>query len=1083
MVDLFEDIEKQTNMTIAYSESTIDVNRTVSVNISNKPVLEAMSEILKGTRTTCKIQGKQILVVPVSAKQQADQEEGKKVSGIVTDEKGEPLAGATVVEKGTTNGIITDVAGKFALNVQGKAVLQISYLGYITQDVTVGNQTSLQITLPEDTEVLEEVVVTALGIKRSEKALGYAVQTVKADAINTNKTGMTASALTGKVAGLTVSTTNEIMYSTTVTLRGENALIVIDGVPYENLGLDHIASEDIAEITVLKGATATALYGNRGGSGAILITTKRGSEDGLHISVSSANTFEAGFLNMPYAQTSYSSGRGGKYNPCSDKVWGDKLDIGREALQYNPQTYQWEMQALVSKGKNNLKNFMEAPWMTNDNVNITNKGKTGSFRNSLTYVHRQANWPNVKDDRFNYTIAGDMKLGKFTLDASGSFGKYDTPQEYGIGGWGMGYFHLLNSMYGTEYDIRDFKNYWVEGQEQIQQNWFGYDSPYGKSVYNNAYFIANEETSDFSEFTYTAQVNMAYEITPWLKASARTGADTYSRQKEARIAWSDTHDNTGHYALGTGRGWSINGQALLEFNKAFGNFNIDGFVGASVFYYDHSSLYAGTNGGLNVPGFYSLNNSVNPPLTSYNGFKEVGVYYYENQGGRFYNRRREDQSAFGKIGLSWKNAVFLDITGRNDWVSTLAASERSFFYPSFSGSIDLTRFLPKINWLNFWKIRGSWTQSKTPADVYTINQEYQFASNVWNNMSGFGYPESIRSATLLPNSTRTWEAGTAVWFLGSRLKLDITYYNKLHYNMQTSAPISTATAFRSALINSGEERVRKGIEITSSYDVIKNRDFLWTTTVNFDKSDYLYQKLDPVYSAKDPWIKEGGYVKQEIWARKERSPDGELIHSNGLPVKLGYDRSIGKHDPDFSWSWENRFQYKNLMLSFQFDGMMGGLNFNRVNHYMVGAGTHPDTDNQYRYDEVVNGLTNYVGEGVKIVSGAAKYDQYGNILEDTRIFAINNVPVSYQDYAMTYNDYENWVCVLDWFKLREVTLAYTLPGNIAQKLKSSKIEVSVIGRNLFLWTKEVWGTDPEYNEGGLDAPTPRQVGFNVKIDF
>ncbi|MDR1980170.1 MAG: SusC/RagA family TonB-linked outer membrane protein, partial [Tannerellaceae bacterium] len=792
----------------------------------------------------------------------------------------------------------------------------------------------------------------------------------------------------------------------------------------------------------------------------------------LQVSVSSTNTFEAGWLAMPTSQTSYSTGINGKYNPDVVDRWGDKLDIGREALQYDPYTYTWSMQPLVSKGKNNLQNFMVTPWMTNDNVNVAYKSDNATFRNSLTYVHRQANWPNNKDDRYTYSIAGDIKVGKFTLDASGSFGRYATPQEFGISGWNIGYFQLLNNRYGAEFDIRDYRQQWVEGEELITQNWWN-------SYSNNPYYIAYDMTSDYEEMRYNAQANASYAITPWLKASVRAGADAHSAEKETTVPWGDTRTES-FYEVGRGRGWSLNAQALLEVDKTFGAFRIEGFAGTSMFYYSNDGLYAATQGGLSVPGFYSLRASNDPVRIGNNSM----AYWYEEIGREFGQSSREDQSLFGKVGLSWKNAIFLDITGRNDWVSTLSATERSFFYPSVSGSISLTEFLPEIKWLDFWKVRGSWTQTKQPADVYAINQTYSFNSNVWDNTPGASYPGTIRAATLRPSATKTWEIGTAAWFLDSRLKVDVAYYEKLFYDMQVNAPISITTGFENAKINNSEERVRSGVEVTLTGDVFKTKDFSWTTSVNLDHYEYRYRKLDPVYSSKDPWVKEGGYINQQVWGRKE-TYDGEIIHQNGLPLSLGYNKSHGKSDSDLNWGWTNHFRYKNFLFGFQFDGSVGGLFFNRINNYMWQAGAHPLSDNQYRYDEVVNGLTNYVGQGLKIVYGAAKYDAYGNILEDTRVFAINNVPVSYQAYARAYYTYEEDIKPADWFKLREVNIGYALPKAITDKLHTSKVEISLVGQNLYLWTKEIWGADPEWNNGGLSLqpPTPRQIGFNVKVDF
>ncbi|MDR1723350.1 MAG: carboxypeptidase-like regulatory domain-containing protein, partial [Tannerella sp.] len=295
VIDLFEEIEKQTNLTIAYNEANIDLNRKESVDLRDCPALQAVNEILRETKTTSRLQGKKILIVPVA-------NDDKRVTGIVIDAEGEPISGANIVEKGTSKGISTDADGKFTLTVSENATLVISYIGYVSQEITVGSRTNFNITLLEDSKALDEVVVTALGIKRDQKALAYSTQTVKSEAITAVKGAEVATSLTGKISGLKVINTAEFEDDNKpnlLQLRGETALLVIDGMPVYHANMREIAADDIESITVLKGPTASALYGSRGSSGAIMITTKRATKEGLDISVNSNNMFHAGFLVFP----------------------------------------------------------------------------------------------------------------------------------------------------------------------------------------------------------------------------------------------------------------------------------------------------------------------------------------------------------------------------------------------------------------------------------------------------------------------------------------------------------------------------------------------------------------------------------------------------------------------------------------------------------------------------------------------------------------------------------------------------------------------------------------------------------------
>ncbi len=365
------------------------------------------------------------------------------VTGKVVDAAGMPIIGVNVIEKGNgSNGTITNIDGEFSVRVTRGATLVISYIGYKTQEVKVESSQPLHITLQEDSELLGEVVVTALGIKREEKALGYSVQKVSGDALNTVKSVNVATSLTGRIAGLNVQNSTEFNEAPTLTLRGETPLLVVDGVPYQNLTLSDIASDDIESVDVLKGATASALYGSRGGSGAIMVTTKKGGGEGLQIQINSSTMFNAGYLRLPEVQTSYSTGQAGKYLAGS-YVWGDKMDIGREALQYNPYTYEWEMRPLVSVGKDNLKNFQELSFVTNNNVSVTQKGKLGSFRTSLTHVYNKGQWPNEKLNKITYNVSGTMNVGKFSADAGLSYNKRFYPNMGGTGYGGSGYLYNL----------------------------------------------------------------------------------------------------------------------------------------------------------------------------------------------------------------------------------------------------------------------------------------------------------------------------------------------------------------------------------------------------------------------------------------------------------------------------------------------------------------------------------------------------------------------------------------------------------------------------------------------------------------
>ncbi|MDR3268205.1 MAG: SusC/RagA family TonB-linked outer membrane protein [Tannerella sp.] len=1077
LLELFTEIEDKSEFIFFYNDNAVDLNRKVRVDGRKYTIQEILNQVLKGSAVNYEIIDRQVIFYRAKTTAQVEnaaihQQAAKKpIRGKVSDINGEPIIGANVVVKGTTDGNISDVNGDFVLEVDEGAVLRISYIGYITQEIATGNRTNLQITLLEDRQALEEVVVTALGIKREEKALGYSVQTVKGDALTAVKGVEIATSLTGRIAGLTVYNSAEFQddsHANTLMLRGEGALLVVDGFPVSNTGLRDIAADDIETITVLKGSTASALYGSRGSSGAIMVTTKRGAQqEGVNVSVNSNEMFNAGFLAIPEHQTSYSAGQGGIYN-VDDYVWGDKLDIGRTAPQYDPYTYEVYDQPLVSKGKNNFRNFMEPSFTTNNNVSVTYTGKQGSFRTSMNHIHQKGYYPNTTANRFNLNVAGNLNIGKFALDASVNYTKRVVPQTLNNGWSQSSPIYSMIVWMGADWDIMEYKDYWQKGQEGVKQN-------FSNSYYNNPWFIQNEWTISRDEGRYNAQVNSSYDITDWLKATARIGSDQYSLNDEEKKpqAYKKRADITGgDYRISNSNGYSVNLEGMLMADKTIADFRIDGFVGASLYYNHYTSLKArvADSGQLSVPEFYSLLASNGPVLA------ESGAW------------QQQRNAAFGKVGLSWKSALFLDVTGRNDWTSTLDASERSYFYPSVAGSAVLTEFLPKIDWLSFWKLRGSWTQTKLPTGIYEINQSYSINTNVWNNIKGASYSTDIRPGGLKPRTTEGWEVGTAVNFLDNRLRFDLAYFQKLYYNNQSYAALSDASGFGRALVNTDEEFIRKGLEITLSGDVVRTKDFLWTSTVNWSNAHYSYHKLDETYSSKDYRVAVGNPANtswRDDWMYHPET--GELILQNGMPVASNYNTVFNK-EPDWTWGFLNDFRYKNINLLVSFDGRVGGMGFNEVSDRMWGNGTHPDSDNAYRYEEVVNGNRTFIAPGVKVISGEVKFDASGRIESDTRVFAPNDVVVGYEQYIRSYQG-RKAVTMQDmtFFKLREISLGYTLPKAISGKLKLSLLQVSFVAQNVFLWAKEFKYEDPDafYDnlESVLPSPSERLVGFNVKVEF
>ena len=1066
---VFKSIEGQTTYRFSYRNALVDNKADITISTHQATVSTVLDKALQGRELTYRIVSAKSIVISDKTKQSGSSK-NKRISGTVKSPDGEAIIGANVKVEGSTIGCITDIDGNFTLDVPENAKLTVSYIGYQTQKLSIAGKSLLNVMLKEDTEVLDEVVVTALGIKREEKALGYAVQKVGGDKPTTAKGVDIASSLTGKIAGLNIQNSTEFNENAKIILRGESPIVIIDGVPYDNFGLDDIAPDDIESIDVLKGATASALYGSRGSSGAIMITTKKGTDtEGLNVSINSNTMFFSGYLAFPKTQSSYSRGQSGKYG--DDYVWGDKLDIGRTAVLYNPYTYQWEEQELVSKGGDNYKNFLQFSFVTNNNVSVSQKGKYGSFRASMTQIYNRGQYPNQDLNKVNFTVGGEMSWKKFKLEASATYNKHKASNNNGSGYSGS-YIYDMVIWGSSEYDIRDFKNYWVEGKEDVQQNWYDYN------WYDNPWFKSHEVVDAYDTDLMNASMTGSYEITPWLKAMIRGGMDVSTQRNEWRNAMSANYawDKNGFYGLSRTTELSLNADAMLMANKTWGKFTVDGLLGGNIYYYKYDKMRSTTAGGLSTPGYYSLKASIDP-INSSSALQQKRV-----------------NSLYGKLSLSWDSTYFLDVTGRNDWSSTLRSDERSYFYPSVSGSVVLSEIFNLPSWWDFLKVRGSWTVTKADASIYANNNAYSISTNVWSGMTSASYPSTLIGGRVLPKKAEVWEVGGAANFLKNRLFLDFAYYRKAESDFIISGGVSPMTGYDAIQTNFKETRLRSGFEITIGGTPVKTKDFSWDILTNWAHDQYTYQTIDPEYSTKKPWVAKGETWDWFAIYDWERDPQGNIVHNGaGLPIRQDFKTKVGKLTPDLVWGITNTFKYKNITLSCTIDGRVGGISFSRTHQMLMNSGAGKDTDTKWRYDEVVNGKLSYIGQGVKVISGSVTYDPDGNVIKDDRVFAPNDIVVSYEAYTSKYHDSTNNPSaqnVLDetFFKLRDLSITYDLPKSWCNTLKLNSASIGVTGQNLFLWAKDYKYADPDkggddYGYENLNSPSQRYIGFNIKANF
>lgn len=1084
---LIQQIEKQSDYSFVFDNS-ISLNETLSLKGGNKDIGSILKQAFQGKDIAFEIVGQQIILKKALKSVQPE----KKITGTVVDELGEPVIGASIRVKNASTGTISDVNGAFSMVIPGNAELEVSFVGYITQTVKVGNKQNLQIIMGEDAQALAEVVVTALGIKREEKALGYAVQNVKGDHLQTVKGVDVGSSLTGKISGVNVMNSSEFGEGPQILVRGEQPLLVIDGIPYANMTLREIASDDIESLSVLKGATASALYGSRGQSGAIMVTTKRGAEkDGISVSVNSGTMFSAGYLAIPELQSAY--GRVLKQNPdgtseyvrSADGSWGAPLE-GQEVIQWDPVSKTMKPMPYIARGKNNFKNFLEQGYILNNNVSISQKGKYGNVRASATWVNNKGQYPNSTYNKYTYTLGGDIKFDKFSFTTNLAYNKNESPN-LGFNGY-TGYDPMYSLLiWGSpDWDIRDYKDYWLIPNE-IQNNSYTAGN-------NNPYFDRYERLHSLNKDIFNGSFELKYEPTKWLNTLVRLGYDTYSNRQDVRISkgsfqgggnstiisggtevWGESQK--GSYNTGIGRGYSINGDFITSANYSYKDFAVDGFVGGSIMYTQDEGLEAFTKGGLSVPGFYSLKASVDPATVASRMYK------------------KQTNSIYGRLGLSWRSLAFAEMTLRNDWVSTLPESTRSYLYPSFSGSFVVSELLPKMDWLSLWKVRGSWVTSKKAADIYAINSVLSVNSSVWGSLSSAVLPTTIRGTDILPESTSTYEVGTAINLFKNRLSFDLAYYNKKAFDFIKNASISPSSGYSSNFVNTGEEVTRKGIELTINGTPVETKDIRWDVSINWSKYADYYTKLDPVYSADKPWVKVGERADAFVYRDYLRDPDGNIIHnSSGLPEYSKYDEKYGNQGPDWIWGLNTTLKYKNWQLALSFDGRVGGNITSVTEMYMWRSGNHPNSVTPERYlDMKTPGSKNYIGKGVKIVSGSVQYDTYGNIVpgSDTRVFAANDIATTYKSYVEAYHKGTAWggapsgaeIYSGTFFKLREVSLTYNVPKAICSMIKAHTLSVSAIGQNVLFWAKDFKYSDPDGGTENFSDPSQRYLGFNVKIGF
>jgi len=1127
---VFKKVEEAYKVNFTYDPAIIKATTLIDLSKKERTLDEILAEVSKQAGLKFMKVGNLVGVqktdnffTPKVFSAKIERAEEVTVKGKVTDANGQPLAGVSLEITGTNKGTVTNETGAFVITVQTGSVIKFSMVGYDAQDVKIEKETELSITLQLQNKALNEVVVTALGVKKEKVKVAYAVQEVKGEVLQKAPETNVASNLVGKVAGLSIYTKSTLFENPEVYLRGQSTLIVIDGIPTQT-DFWNINPNDIESVNVLKGTAASALYGSLGINGAIMITTKKGKSggNGMEVSYNTTTQFEAGFLHIPKTQTQYGMGWNGYYAFVDGKggngwyddygyVWGPKLNVKNantasgyeEYPQYNSpydpdQFYEFTQNGYtdyshykptpwVSKGQNNLKNFLNNEMSTSHNISIAGKTDRSDYRLSVSHVYQKGQVPNTKLNSTTLSLAGSLKItDKRRAEGSISYNRQYTPN-YPVTGYGPNnYFYNILLWMGPDVDINDLRNYWQPAGGRVNSS--GTFIPYGvKNIqqfnynytwYNNPWFLANEYLKGYTNDVIVAQANATYDFTKDLQLLVRSGLTTNNATSDVKTPYSYINYGTsaaprGNYSVDESSNFLLVSDVLLTYKKKFlKDFSATISAGASTRYSQSKNAFARTNGGLTIPGAYNLKSSINP-LSVGGDDPDVLNTLYEKQ----------VSSVFGYADIGYKNMVYINVTGRNDWTTSLQKPYNSFFYPSVSLSVIGSEIIKMPSFISFFKLRGSYANISSDVDPYYTIPVYTSGIS-WNGTPSLNQPGTIITPDIHPKTTISQEYGTELRFLKNRIGIDFTRFSYLEKNFPKEVPISQASGYNSLLLNA-DEIYRRGIEVVLTATPVRSKDLRWDVTFNYSN---LRRTVKSYYGGDT--IRNGVKVGERTdvyrtWAW-ERSPDGQIVYgSNGFPQYIDHVVNLGHYNPDWEFGFSNSVSYKNFTLSFSLDGRIGGLLYDGVEQKLYEGGMHVSTANQYRDDSYAGNAT-YVGKGVIATGGSVEYDVQGNIISDTRKFAPNTQAVKYIDWV--FATYVNGVPDANMYKrtfvkLREVTLTYNASAKLVGKTPFKAASISLTGRNLALWSKVPY-MDPDGYEGTtLADPSYRNIGVNLNLKF
>ncbi len=986
----------------------------------------------------------------------------KTVTGKVTDEDGLPLPGVSVKVKGTTTGASTNAGGTYSITANPGQVLRFSFIGSVSEERTVGTENTINIVLRSDSKALSEVVVTALGIKKEKKSLGYSVQDIQSEELLKNKQANVINSLNGKIAGVNVtnsggapgSSASIVIRGGTSLERDNQPLFVIDGMPMDNStgqgdnsafdGTVNLSTtnsnramdlnpEDIENISVLKGPAAAALYGLRAAAGAIIITTKKGKEGVTDVSFSSR--FMSNWVNkLPEQQSLYKQGSyySNTFTDQTPRSWGDKFQSGETIYD-------------------NMADFFQTAYAYDNSLNISGGSKNGNFYLSASNLAQSGVVPTTDFNRSTIRFNGEQKAGIFTFGVNASYANSQSKKTLtGSGLWGSGGSGYMESIIA-----------WPRNNDM--SNWLNADGSKTRLLPNlsldedvdNPYWLINKNPQEDETDRFIGTVYSSVKVTDWFDATYRLGIDNYGTKysslispgSSVKIGWqngmlSETNRNYSY----------LNSNLMLNFHKTLmENWDASLVLGTTAEdTYLRSNSHRAEN--FTIPSFISVNNAAHEDQ-----------YLTQN------NTRKRLFGVYGDFRLAYKNMVYLSVTGRNDWSSTLPKQNQSFFYPSYSGSFVFTELLPQSNILSFGKVRASWAEVGKDAPAYQTNT-YLFGPELTIG-GGFRNSWTRGNALLKPETTVSKEFGVDLRFLQNRLGIDATYYINNSRDQILQPRVSNATAYILSYVNVGEIE-NKGIEVSLNANPVKKANFNWDATLNLSRNKGIVKELPgalpilyvtdvQVGNAKAASFNEGNFMglSGSKWQTDE---DGNLLldWTTGYPLTSSLTTTpVGNREPKLIAGLNNSFTYKNWDLSFLFDFRLGGDVYNGTEYLLTAYGLSRETENR-------GNTISFTGKSLNPATS-----QYETVTRDVvatekyyRDIYLNNAPFFIEE--------------VNWLRLRSASLGFSLPKAVLNRVKFVKgATITATGTNLLLLTNYS-GMDPETSAAGAGVIGSGSVGID-----